>query len=218
MHSSLVKTLVALTLLAAASAARAQAANYSPIRVDLTVFGAYAPGDANAWGGGAALEPKYNLTDNIAVGLRLEAAAFVTQKVSVGSGSASTSVQQGARAVSAIAAKGDYYLTTSSVRPFLGLGLGYYRVGAGSQSVSGTAVVQTAGAYTGFGVAPQLGVNFGGFRLAAMYHVLTGGDLVVATQTVGATAPVKTKIGKNYFAFELGGTFGGSRREAVQQQ
>ncbi len=219
MPRSIAKTLAALLLVAAAPAARAQAANYSPIRVDLTFFGAYAPGDATAWGGGVALEPKYNFTDHISAGLRLEGSAFVTQKVSVqsGGGASSASVSQGARAVTAFLLKGDYYLTTSTVRPFVGLGLGLYRVGAGSQSVSGGTVVQTAGAYRGFGFCPQLGVNFGGFRLAAAYHVLTGDDMVVATQAVGTTTPVQTKIGKNYFAFEIGGTFGGGRSEGSER-
>jgi outer membrane protein W len=213
------KLLAVLTLLAAAPAARAQAEHYSPIRVDLTFFAAYAPGDATAWGGGLALEPKYNFTDHLSAGLRLEASGFVTQDVKVGSGTGSTNVSQGARAVTALLAKADYYLTTSAVRPFVGLGLGYYRIGAGSQSVSasggGTAsVVQTAGAFSGFGVAPQLGLNLGGFRLAATYHALAGGDMVMATQAVGTTTPVRTKLAKNYFAFEIGGTFGGGRRGA----
>lgn len=217
MSRAVAKLLAALTILAAAPAARAQAQSYSPIRVDLTVFGAYAPGDATAWGGGVALEPKFNFTDHLSAGLRLEASGFLTQDVKVGAGAGSTSVSQGARAVTAIAAKGDYYLTTAAVRPFVGLGLGYYRIGAASQSVSTTtgsaAVVQSAGAYRGFGVAPQVGLNLGGFRLAVMYHALFGSDLVVVTQAAGAAVPTKTTIGKNYFAFEIGGTFGGGRRD-----
>lgn len=211
-----VKLLAALALLAAAPAARAQALNYQPIRVDVTVFGAYASADATSWGGGAAIEPKYNITDRIAAGLRFEGAAFVTQKVSVRQGSSETSVEQGARAVSVYALKGDYYLTASPVRPFVGLGLGYYRIGAGSQSVAtgaaGATVVQTAAAFRGFGFAPQVGVNFGGFRLAATYNYITGGDMVMVSQSVGATSPVRTTLAKNYLAFELGGTFGGNRR------
>lgn len=218
--SRTLKLLAVVAVLAAAPTARAAAENYSPIRVDTTLFGAYAPGDATAWGGGVAIEPKYNFTDHISAGLRLEAAAFITQKVSVqsGSGGSSAEVEQGARAVTAFLLKGDYYLTTSWARPFVGLGLGLYRVGAGSQKVgagSGSAtVVQTAGAYRGLGFAPQVGVNLGGFRLGATYHLLTGDDMVVVTQAVGAPA-TQTKIGKNYFAFEIGGTFGGSRRETV---
>jgi hypothetical protein len=216
----LAKVLTALVVLATAPLARAEAENYQAVRVDLTFFAAYAPADAISWGGGVALEPKWNFTDQLSAGLRLEAAGFITQDVKVGPpGSSQASVSQGARAVTAIEAKGDYYLTTSWARPFVGLGLGWYRIGAASQSLSasgpGTAsVVQTAGAFSGFGAAPQLGINLGGFRLAATYNVLFGGDLVTVTQTVGSPTPTRTKIAKNYFAFEIGGTFGGNRRES----
>ena len=43
----------------------------------------------------------------------------------------------GARAVAAYLAKADWYFTTSPARPFVGLGLGLYRIGSGSQNVSG---------------------------------------------------------------------------------
>jgi hypothetical protein len=204
--------LLALAAVALANPARAQAPSYQPVRVDLTFYGAYASADATSWGGGVALEPKYNLTDHLAVGLRFDAAAFVTQDVRVGSASGDVSVSQGARAVTTFLAKADYYLTTTPVRPFVGLGLGLYRIGAGSQSVSGGTVVQTAQAFRGFGLCPQLGVNFGGFRLAGTYHVVTGDDMVSVTQAVGAPAPTVTKLSKNFFSFELGGTFGGASR------
>jgi outer membrane protein X len=201
--------------LAIAPAARAQAPNYQPVRVDLTLYGAYAAADANAYGGGIALEPKLNLTDQIAVGLRLDAAGFATQRVSVGAtGSQAVSVSQGARAVTAFLAKADWYLTTSTVRPFLGIGVGIYRIGSGTQSVSGTgSVVQTAGKFQGFGVCPQLGLNLGAFRVAGTYHLIAGGDQVVLTQSVGTSAPTQTKLSKSFFAIEIGGTFGGGRHD-----
>ncbi len=212
MLRSLASTVAVAALLSLAPAARAQAPNYQLVRVDLTVYGAYASADAISWGGGLALEPKINVTDHLATGLRLEAAGFVTQKVAVSSSGTAADVSQGGRAVTTVLAKADYYLTTSTVRPFLGIGAGFYRIGAGSQSVSsGGTVVQTASAFSGFGFAPQVGVNLGGFRLAATYHVVTGGDMVVATQAVGAPAPTQVKLAKNFFAFELGGTFGGNR-------
>lgn len=209
--------LLALLVLAA-PAARAQAPNFQPIRVDLTFFGAYASADATSWGGGVTLEPKYNLTDHLSIGLRFDAAAFVTQDVTVSSETGDASVSQGARAVTTFLAKADYYLTTTPVRPFVGLGLGLYRIGAGSQDVSGGSVVQTASSFSGFGLCPQLGVNFGGFRLAATYHLVTGGDMVVATQAIGAPAPTETKLSKNFFAFEIGGTFGGAPRAGAVAQ
>lgn len=215
MNVTIPRLLAVLSLLAAAPVARAQARSYQPIRVDLTVFGAYAPSDATAWGIGAAVEPKFNLTDNVSIGLRLEGSGFVTQDVSVSSGGSEVSVSQGARAVSAYLAKADYYFGTSSSRPFVGLGLGLYKIGSASQSVSGGSVVQSAAALDGFGFCPQIGVNFGGFRMAATYHMVTGGDLVVATQAVGAPAPTEVKLSKNFLAFEIGGTFGGNPRPST---
>ncbi len=215
-----VPLLAVRALLAAARAARAQAANYQPIRVDVTAFAAYGPADATSWGGGVAIEPKFNVTDSLAAGLRLEGAGFVTQQVKVSAGGTSANVSQSARAVTALLAKADYYLTTAPVRPFVGIGAGFYRIGSGSQSVSsggtGATVVQSASAFSGFGFAPQVGLNLGGFRLAATYHIITGGDMVVATQAIGATTPSQVKLSKNYFAFELGGTIGGRRRAGAQ--
>jgi hypothetical protein len=211
------RTLLTVALLASIalpSGGRAQAPSYQPIRFDVTVYGGYAPADANAYGGGLVLEPKYNLLDQLAVGLRLEWGAFVTQDIRADGGTGQAEISQSARAVGAYLAKADWFFTTSGVRPFAGLGHGLYRIASGSQSVSGTTgtVVQRAESFQGFGVAPQVGVNFGGFRLAATYHLITGGDQTVVTQAVGAPAPTETKLSKNYFAFEIGGTIGGNRR------
>ena len=74
--------------------------------MDLTAYAAYASADATSWGAGAALEAKYNATDSLAVGLRFEGAGFVTQEMTLANGT-STTVSQGARAVSAFSLKGD---------------------------------------------------------------------------------------------------------------
>lgn len=204
------RTLLSMLLALGAAPALAQSMNYQPVRVDLTVYGAFAPSATRSFGIGAAVEPKYNVTDKLSVGLRFEGSAILTGDVSVDG----QDVSVGARAVTAYLAKADYYLTDSSVRPFVGAGLGLYRIGSGSQSVDGSSgtVVQRAESFSGFGFCPQVGVNFGGFRLAATYHVITGDDQVVVTQAVGATAPTSTSLSKNFFAVELGGTLGGNRR------
>ena len=211
MTSRSIAAALAALVLAAAAPARAQSTTYQPVRVDLTAYGAYASADATSWGAGAAIEGKYNATDNLAVGLRFEGAGFVSQEVTIGSGS-NTSVSQGTRGVSVVSLKGDWYFGTASTRPFVGLGLGYYRIGAGTQSASGGGtVVQTAAAFRGFGMSPQIGVNFGGFRMAATYHLVGGGDMTVVSQAVGAATPTEVKLAKNFFAFEIGGTLGGGR-------
>jgi outer membrane protein W len=200
---------LAALALVAATPAFALSENYQPIRVDTGITFLSGSADIAEYGIGASVEPKLNVTDHFAVGLRLEGAALVPESVSVGP----DNVSMGVRAVSAYLAKADYYLTTSSVRPFVGLGAGLYRIGGVTQSVSGTSVVQQAEAFSGFGVAPQVGINFGGFRLAATYHLITGGDRVVVTQAVGA-APVRQNMPTSYIALELGGTFGGERLQA----
>jgi hypothetical protein len=46
--------------------------------------------------------------------------------------------------------------------------------------------------------------------------MIGGGEQVVATQSVGAPAPTQVKLSKNFFAFEIGGTFGGGRTAPMQ--
>jgi outer membrane protein X len=181
------------------SSARAQAQNYQPVRVDLTLVIAYGgSGDISAWGGGLAVEPKYNLTDQLSLGLRLEYSGLVSQSYTL----AGLDLSVSARGVLALLAKADYYLTTSSSRPFVGLGAGYYSIG--SSDVGSTGL--SAEAFSGFGVFPQFGVNFGHFRLAVGYHAIFG-----EAQTVVVAGIAPPTLSKNYVAFEIGGTFGGGR-------
>jgi len=175
--------------------------HYQPVRVELVLVGAYGPGDISTYGGGIAVEPKYNVSDQIALGLRIEMVGMASESIYTLSG-ATTSLS--ARGVVAFLAKGDLYLTTSSVRPFLGFGAGYYAMGSSTTSLSGVG----SEAFSGFGVFPQIGVNFGHFRLAAGYNIITGGQQTIAT--VGTTT---VTLAKNYFSFELGGTIGGGRTD-----
>lgn len=189
----------------------ALAPNYPPLRVDVGVFGAVAPSGVKMYGGGGYVEPKLNITDHLSAGLRFEGSAMFPENIGVTTGATTTSVSMGMRASSAYLLKADWYLTTSSVRPFVGIGAGLYKIGGVSQSAGTSGVVQQAEAFDGFGFAPQVGINLGAFRLAAIYHVLTGGDQVVVTQAVGGS-PVEKTISKNWLAIEVGGTFGGSRK------
>ncbi len=208
-----------LALLALGAPAARASESFRPFRMDVTAYGAYAAADSNAWGGGLALEPKFMVLDQLAVGLRVEEAVFVTADMNVpANDTQQVSVSQGVRAATTVLAKADFFLTTSAVRPFVGLGAGYYRIGGASQDVqsggsSDPVVVQQAEAFSGFGVAPQVGINFGGFRLAATYHFITGGDQVIVAQTVNGN--IEKKLSKNFYAFEIGGSFGGRHRRAA---
>jgi hypothetical protein len=60
----------------------------------------------------------------------------------------------------------------------VGLGFGRYTIANTSASGTGAASIE-AGNY--FGVAPELGIAFGNFKLSAMYH-LVGGTTMVAVE------------------------------------
>jgi outer membrane protein X len=200
------RLILAALALAVATPALATSENYQPIRVDTGIAFLYGPADVAEYGIGGYVEPKFNVTDRLAVGLRFGGAALFPESISVGS----ENMSMGARAISTVMAKADFFLTTSSVRPFVGFGAGLFRIGAMEQSAGSGGVVQKAEVFDGFGIAPQVGVNFGGFRLAATYNLITGGDRIVVTQAVGGV-PEEKSMPTTYFGLELGGTIGGAR-------
>lgn len=189
--------------------AQVPAPNYELFRVDTTLSIPFAHGPGS-WGFGAAVEPKFNLLDFVAVGLRAEGAVLLGGDFSRESDSLSVDF----RGLAAFLAKVDVFFTTTSVRPFAGFGMGVYTIA--SQSIStgdpGTSVDQVAGTF--FGIAPQLGVNFGPFRLAATYNVIVGADVTVRQTVTIGDPPRETSTVQHYFSFEIGGTFAGGRREA----
>ena len=176
--------------------AQAQSQNFQLFRVDSGLVGAYAPGDLTGYGIGGFVEPKFNATDRIAVGARLEGS--VVMGMAIGG----EEVTAGMTSQAATLAKGEYFLTTRKVRPFVGLGAGMYTLASSGGGTSGANV--SAGRY--FGVAPQVGVNLGGFRLAGTYHMIFGDNLV--TLSSGNTQ----KVSRNYASLDIGFQFGGKPR------
>ena len=195
-------------MLPLAAEAQVPAENYQLFRVDSTLSVPFAHGPGS-WGVGAAVEPKFNLLDFLAVGIRAEGALLFGGDFSAPSSALSVDM----RGVVAFLAKADLYLTTAAVRPFVGFGMGLYHIA--SQSVStgdpGTSIDQSVGSH--FGIAPQVGINLGPFRLAATYNVIVGGDVVVRQTVTVGQPPGESSTSQNYFSFEIGGTFGGRRRE-----
>jgi outer membrane protein X len=197
--------LLAVAALLFAGTASAQAENYQPVRFNVGLLVPYTP-DTGSGGFGGVVEGKYNLTDQIAIGLRLDGA--VQFGGSVGRDSASIDVG----AVAAMLAKAEYFLTDSTVRPFVGFAAGMYTLGGQSVTAGeGTAgVTQAAG--RAFGMAPQLGVDLGVVRLAATYNVLLDGELVVQEVSTDGSPPPEVSVSRNYFGFELSFRIGGRRR------
>lgn len=176
--------LAAIIVVAMGTGAFAQSQNYKAFKVDLGFLYGMAPG-SDLYGGGAGFyfEPKYNVTDNIAAGLRIEfavmgAADALGENVSVS-------------ALGSYLATGDYYVGTEGVRPYGGLGLGVYNVGQASLD-NGTDVGVEAG--TKFGFAPRVGILLGHFRTGLEYNLVTGIE------------------GANYLSWKLGFEIGGGRK------
>jgi hypothetical protein len=149
-----------------------------------------------SFGLGAVVEPKWNITDSIAAGLRLDGGALFGGRI-VPQGT--TSVAMGLSVATLL--KGEYLLGDSGVRPFLGLGAGTYTLV--SQSVaagnSGAGVNQSAGQF--FGVAPQLGIDFGGVRLGLTYNHILGGEVIIEQDV--STGVQAARLPRNYVQLEL---------------
>ncbi|NNC94685.1 MAG: hypothetical protein HKN92_03925 [Chitinophagales bacterium] len=173
---------------------------YSKVKGELGLTGDILTGKMSGGGFGAFAELKYNVTDRISTGIRLGGDVLLGGKVT----GSTTSI--GARAAASFLAKGEYYLTDSKVRPFAGLGMGVYSTGSSTSTVSesgGASASATGG--TSFGVMPQFGANFGSFRMALQYHILTSKEQV--SVNVGQVE----SIGRNWLSFDLGFTIGGKR-------
>jgi hypothetical protein len=169
--------------------AGAQSTSYKPFKVDLAV-GYAIPGGSGSKGGVLfAVEPKYALNDNIALGLRLEGAA--TARASVD--------ENGEKVVGSVKASGsylltgDYYFNTNKFRPFAGVGAGLFKLaGIDFDSSTEEGDIQAG---TKFGFAPRVGFEAGHFRAAIEYNV------------AGKTGT----INNNYLGIKLGAFIGGGR-------
>ncbi|MFT5216372.1 MAG: hypothetical protein ACI83H_001494 [Glaciecola sp.] len=138
-------------------------------------------------GGGALfnLEPKYNLTDNSNIGLRLGTSASVSDsenEIDSNLGFLGTY---------------DYYFNqgTSSVAPFLGVGLGAYILGElkGGSGLSAALGSQFGGMIRG-------GFELGKFRLALEYNIIPKSDLEIGES-----------IDNSYFGASIGFYVGGGK-------
>lgn len=184
------------------------AKNYQPFRSDFGMGGA-AVLEQEAYGMSVSVEPKVNILDNLAVGGRVE--AMIGGGGNIGedeAGGNEVSIRQNVAVATLL--KADFFLTRGAVRPWIGVGAGRYAIiSQGTSSGSGTASVdQNAGAY--FGVAPQVGLEMGGFRISATYNKIVGAQVEVR-QNVGTANETKKNYSHDYASVELGFRFGGRR-------
>jgi len=144
-------------------------------------------------GGGAlvSLEPKYNLTDNSNVGLRIGLAAYVRNIES--------DINLDASVNSNVLATYDYYFNkgNSSTSPFLGAGLGIYSL---ASLKSDSFIYDEIDTGTEFGGMIRGGVELGKLRLALEYNIVPKTDF-----------PLGKSVKNSYLGASIGFYLGGGK-------
>ncbi|CAG5004948.1 hypothetical protein DYBT9275_03482 [Dyadobacter sp. CECT 9275] len=162
---------------------------YKPFKVDVTLGYPQmldSDGDFN-WGFVLSVEPKYNITDNIAAGLKIEAAGFVSSEIDYG--------VSGLLLMSSYMATGEYQFGTKKVRPFVGIAAGLFQPKLYLMADDEETVSVTMDNI--FGFAPRAGVQLGHFRIAAEFNLAKDS---------------KNDINYNYFSIKTGATIGGGKK------
>jgi hypothetical protein len=189
------KIIFALLLMLAVVQVQAQEKNKFRVGLDA----GYAMPDG---GGGVllAIEPKYNIADNMNIGLRFESAAMA-KNVNVGPASAEASL------TASVSYSGtfDYYFNsgTSSFAPFLGAGVGYSSLGSigfdidDVEEADGSADLEVDGK---FGGLIRAGFEAGKFRLAATYNLIGATELAPGAE-----------VKNSYLGISLGFYLGGGK-------
>ncbi len=184
--------LLVAVLVAGIASANAQSENYKAFKVDVGALYGIPSGDGYTGGVGFYIEPKYNLNDNIALGLKMEWAIMGADDVE--------GMEVSISAIGSYQATADYYFGDSKVRPFVGLGAGIYSMGTAEVSAVGAVEDDMMSVDYGskFGFAPRVGVLMGHFRLGLEYNVITGIDSGLES--------------KNYLALKVGFEIGGGKK------
>jgi len=174
-----------------------------PFKVDVS-FGYAIPAGTGAKGGVLfAVEPKYSVMPNLALGVRFEGAVVARF---AGYDQEGAALATDVKASGSYLATGDYYLMNDySFRPFVGGGVGIFTLaGVETNSTSGDV---SAGAK--FGGMIRAGIEVSHFRAGVEYNLVpkttfTGYDSN-GNITSGLTSP------NSYIGIKIGVCFGGGR-------
>ncbi|MCM5662796.1 outer membrane beta-barrel protein [Galbibacter mesophilus] len=163
-------------------------------------------------GGGGVMfdiEPKYNIADNMNVGIRVTSAAMA-KEIEASGGSAE------AKLSSTVSYLGtyDYYFHSGSgsFAPYLGAGLGYYGLGNfefDSDTAFDGAELDVDGK---FGGMIRGGFELGKFRLGVEYNIIPKTDLGSSYDDgMGNSVTTSGEIKNSYFGISLGFYLGGGK-------
>ena len=180
------------------------AVHLKPFKVDLSIGYAIPGGEGTKGGIVLALEPKYAVIPNLAVGLRMEGAIIAKFSGYDENGNA---MNTKVKAAGSYLATGDYYFTNNyALRPFVGAGAGIFslagiEVNSSSENISGGSE---------FGGMVRGGIEAGHFRLGLEYN------LVPKTTFEGYDSNGNYVTGltssNNYIGIKIGACIGGGRK------
>jgi outer membrane protein X len=174
-----------------------------PFKVDVSL-GYAIPGGSGAKGGVLfAVEPKYAVISNLAVGLRMEAAVIARFSGYDAEGNVN---EASVKAAGSYLLTGDYYFSDNySFRPFGGVGAGIFSLA--SAEVTSTQEGVSAGSK--FGGMIRGGFEMKHFRLGIEYNLVPKTD-VIGYDSNGEPATMKAKNG--YLGIKVGFCIGGGPR------
>ena len=193
------KIVLSFLLLATAAIANAQH-EFKPFKVDVSL-GYAIPGGEGAKGGVLfVVEPKYAVIPSVSVGLRMEAAIMARGRTDANG----TNVEADVKAAGSYLVTGDYYFTSSTVRPFAGAGLGIYSLAAATTENDGASV--SGGSK--FGEMIRAGVELSHFRVGVEYNIVPKTTMeYVNVNGVKTTSSMKN----GYIGIKLGFCIGGGK-------
>ena len=193
------KIVLSILLLATVAIANAQH-EFKPFKVDVSL-GYAIPGGEGAKGGVLfVVEPKYAVIPSVSVGLRIETAIMARGRVDA----SGTNSEVDVKAAGSYLATGDYYFTSSTVRPFAGLGLGIYSLAAASTEDNGASV--SAGSK--FGQMVRAGVELSHFRVGLEYNIVPKTTMeYINSSGVKTTSSMKN----GYIGIKVGFCIGGGK-------
>lgn len=136
----------------------------------------------------ATFEPAYRVIDNLAVGIRIEGAAFIRHG------------DEGNSALS-YTVNGQYYLNTEQFRTFVGAGLGIYNLSKRYETIDLVASGNVVGG-SKLGFYLRIGFDFSHFTLALEYNLIHSSTIEFSNSTVS----------NNYIGVRIGGFFFGGKK------
>ena len=176
-----------------------------PFKVDVSLGYAIPGGEGSKGGVLFAVEPKYAVIPNIAVGLRMEAAVVAR----FGGYDADGNVNDvSVKASGSYLVTGDYYLRDNySFRPFAGAGAGIF-------TIASAEITSTTGAVSGgtkFGGMLRAGVEAGHFRMGIEYNLVPKTTFDGYDENGNPTTGLTSN--NSYMGIKIGVCIGGGRRK-----